>query len=209
MTDTPPPPHRPDQPFVPDSDISAAAYLAGQEAAHNKWLLLIVGIVTLIGGVIAIAMPLVASYTATLIVAWVLIASGVVGLFAAFRRQHGWHMVAAFLSAALSILIGLLVLAQPVLGLLTLTALIIAYFAVSGALRVYYGARLLKGGVGGVWMIAGGALSLLLAVLLLSGLPSAAAWVPGFLLGIDLMVWGVILIAIALRVSQLAATHHR
>ncbi len=188
-----------------DSALPEVAYAAGQETAHNKWLLLIVGIVTLIGGVIAIAMPLLASVTAALVMGWVLIASGVVGMIAAFRRRHGWHMVAALLSAGLSIIFGLLILIQPVVGLVTITALIIAFFAISGAVRIYYGARLLSSKAGGGWMIAGGVLSVVLAVMLISGLPFSAAWVPGVLLGIDLIIWGVILIAIGTRAAQLSA----
>ncbi|WP_324753006.1 HdeD family acid-resistance protein [Roseovarius sp. Pro17] len=197
--------YTPHDPAMPDTPASEAAYAAGQEAAHNKWLLLIIGIVTLIGGLLAIAMPLIASFTAALVMAWVLIASGIVGIIAAFRRRHGWHMLAAFLSAALSVVIGLLILAQPMIGLITITALIIVFFATSGALRIYYGARLIKTGAGGGWMIAGGALSLLLAVMLISGLPFSAAWVPGVLLGIDLTIWGAILIAIGTRAAQLSA----
>ncbi|MFD0859608.1 HdeD family acid-resistance protein [Roseovarius aquimarinus] len=190
---------------APDSAASQAAYLAGREGAHNKWLLLIIGIVTLIAGVLAIAMPFLASITAAFVAGWVLVASGAIGLIAAFRRRHGWHMVAAALSAALSVFIGLMILAQPVLGLITITALIIGFFAASGALRVYYGIRLMRYGSGGGWMIAGGALSLILAVMLISGLPFSAAWVPGVLLGIDLVTWGAILIALGSRSEQIAA----
>lgn len=201
MTDTRPP--RPNDPRMPDTPASEAAYAAGQEAAHNKWLLLIIGVVTLIGGLIAIFMPLLASFTAALVVGWVLVASGLVGIIAAIRRNHGWHMLSAALGAALSVVIGVLILLQPIVGLLTLTALIIAFFAASGALRIYYGMRLLRDGDGGGWMIAGGALSVVLAVMLLTGLPFSAAWVPGFLLGIDLTIWGVILIALGVSAARL------
>ena len=190
---------------TPDTPTSQAAYAAGQEAAHNKWLLLIIGIVTLIGGTLAIAMPLVASVTAAFFAAWILIASGVVGVVAAVRRRHGWHMLAAALSGALSILIGLLILAQPMIGLITITALIIAFFAASGALRLYYGARMLRQGDGGGWLIAGGLLAVVLAVMLLSGLPFSAAWVPGVLLGVDLVMWGIILIAVGTQNAKLSA----
>jgi uncharacterized membrane protein HdeD (DUF308 family) len=205
VTQTP----RPSGPALPDTPTSEAAYAAGQEAAHNKWLLLTIGIVTLIGGVIAILMPLLASFTAVLVAGWVLIASGMVGLIAAFRRNHGWHMLSAAMGAALSVLIGVLILLQPMAGLLTLTALIIVFFAASGALRVFYGVRLLRDkpgyGAGGGWMIAGGALSVALAAMLLTGLPFSAAWVPGVLLGIDLTIWGMILITLGTGTARLAA----
>lgn len=181
------------------------AFVAGKEAAHNKWILLIIGIVTLIGGTLAIAMPLIASVTAVFFAAWILIASGVVGIVAALRRRHGWHMLAAALSGALSVLIGLLILAQPIIGLITVTALIIAFFAASGALRLYYGVRMWRQGDGGGWLIAGGLLALVLAAMLLAGLPLSAAWVPGVLLGIDLVMWGIILIAVGTQSAKLAA----
>lgn len=202
MSDTPPP--RPED-TAPDTPASEAAYAMGQEAAHNKWVLILIGGVTLAGGIIAIAMPLLASFTAALVAAWVLIASGLVGLIAAIRRRHGWHMLPTALGAILSILIGVLILLQPFAGLLTLTMLVIAFFAASGALRLYYGARLMREGAGGGWMVAGGVLSLLLAVMLLTGLPFNAAWVPGVLLGIDLTIWGVILIALGTSSARLAA----
>lgn len=205
MTETETHSPKPHDANLPNTPASEAAYAAGQEAAHNKWLLLIIGIVTLIGGMIAIAMPLLASFTAALVAAWVLIASGLVGIVAALRRHHGWHMLSAALGAALSVLIGVLILLQPMIGLLTLTALIIAFFAASGALRLYYGARLLRDGSGGGWMIAGGALSVILAIILLTGLPFSAAWVPGVLLGVDLMIWGIILIAVGTTSARLAA----
>lgn len=207
MTDQDTP--RPHDPDMPDTPASQAAYAAGQEAAHNKWLLLIIGIVTLIAGMAAIALPLLASFAAVLVAGWVLIASGMVGIVAAVRRRHGWHMLSAAAGAALSVVIGVLIVLQPALGLLTLTTLIIAFFAVSGALRLYYGARLWREGDGGGWMIAGGALSLVLAVLLLTGLPVSAAWVPGVLLGIDLIVWGAILIATGSTSARLAAARER
>lgn len=181
------------------------AFVAGKEAAHNKWLLLIIGIVTLIGGTLAIAMPLLASVTAAFFAAWVLIASGAIGIIASLRRRHGWHMLAAALSGALSVLIGLLILAQPMIGLITITAIIIAFFAASGALRLYYGVRMMRQGDGGGWLIAGGLLALVLAGMLLAGLPLSAAWVPGVLLGIDLVMWGIILIAVGTQGAKLAA----
>ena len=51
-------------------------------------------------------------------------------------------------------------------------------------------------------MVAVGALSVLLAVLLFLGLPGNAAIVPGLVLGVDLVLWGVILLSAALRVGR-------
>jgi len=173
------------------------AFRAGKAAAQNRWLLLVLGAVTVLAGVVALAMPFFASIAAALLVGWVLIASGVVGLFAAFRRNEGWHIAAAFALSLLAIVTGGLILVQPIAGILAITTLIIAYFAAAGILRIYYGAK--SFGDGGGWMVAAGALSLLLAILLWFGLPFNAAWVPGVLLGLDLILWGALLIAFGMR----------
>jgi len=192
----------PTLPPAPPETAPRSAYDAGVSAGKNRWLLLAVGGVTVLAGLIALAMPFVASLTATLFVGWLLLGSGIAGLITAFRRHEGSDIAAAFALAVLSVIAGVLILLQPVVGILALTTLIIAYFFATGALRLYYGTRLW--GAGGGWMIAGGAVSVALSVLLWFGLPFNAAWIPGVLLGVDLVIWGAMLIALAIRVGAQA-----
>ena len=176
------------------------AFRAGKAAAQNRWLLGLVGIVTVVAGVIALAMPFLASLTAALVAGWVLIASGAVGLVSAVRRDAGWSLAASFALALVSILAGVMTLVLPGAGMLALTTLLIAYFAASGVLRSYYGAGAMRRGGG--WMVAAGLLSLGLAVLLFFGLPFSAVWVPGVMLGVDLVIFGALQIALAVRAGQ-------
>lgn len=184
---------------APDA-TARTAFEAGKSAARNRGLLLFVGIVTVVAGAAALALPLLASLTAALLVGWVLVATGAVGLFTAFRRHHGWQLAASFVLSLVSIAGGVLMLAQPVAGIFALATIIIAYFAASGVLRIWYGVR--SFGDGGGWMVATGAVSLILAALLWFGLPFSAAWVPGVMLGVDLILWGAVQIALALRLGR-------
>lgn len=179
------------------------AFDAGKAAAANRWLLMLVGAVTVLAGLVALLMPFLASITAALIVGWVLIASGVVGLVTAFRRREGWALAASFALSVVAILAGILMLVQPIAGVLALTTVLIGYFAATGVLRVYHGVRAF--GSGGGWMIAIGVLSLLLAALLWFELPFSAAWVPGVLLAVDLIVWGAVQIGQGLRLGRMGA----
>lgn len=179
------------------------AFRAGKAAPQNRWLLIVVGIVTVVAGVAALLMPLLASLTAAILVGWLLVISGAFGLVTAFRRRDGWQLAAAFAVSLVSIVGGLLMLVQPVAGIFALTTILIAYFAASGLLRIWYGAR--SFGDGGGWMVATGALSLVLAVLLWFGLPFSAAWVPGVMLGVDLLFWGALQIALAIRIGRAAS----
>lgn len=186
------------------SPKDASAFQQGKSAATNRWVLLIIGIVTVLAGLLALVMPFFASITAVLLVGWLLIASGVVGLISAFRRQEGWHLAAAFALSIISVIGGVVMLAQPIAGILALTTILIAYFAVSGVFRIYYGAHAI--GDGGGWMIATGVLSVILAVLVFLGLPFSATWVPGLMLGVDLVFWGAVQIALGLREGRTGET---
>jgi len=172
-----------------------------------RWPLYLLGGVSVLAGILAIAVPFVASLTAAILVGGLLLGSGIVGLVTTFRRRDGSQMAAAFAVAVISVIAGLLMLFQPVAGILALTTLIIAFFAAIGALRVWYGAKSL--GEGGGWMVATGVLSLALAALLWFGLPFNAAWVPGVLLGVDLIIWGTMLIVFGGRMGASASTRDR
>ena len=179
----------------------AEAYEAGRRAAGNRWLLYAVGIVSIVAGAIAILMPFLGTLTAAFVAGAALVASGLAGLFTAFRRHEGWQVAAAFAVSLLSIVVGVMIFLQPVAGIFALTTLVIAWFGASGILRVWYGFRSL--GDGGGWMAAFGVLSIALALLLWFGLPFSAVWVLGLLLGVDLMMWGALMIAFAVRAGRM------
>lgn len=183
-----------------DLKARAAAYDAGRNAGANQWVLYALGIVSILGGIIAIAMPLLGTLTAALVAGAALVASGLMGLFTAFRRHEGWHVAAAFALALLSIVVGVMIFLQPLAGIFALTTLVIAWFGASGLLRIWYGAKSL--GDGGGWMLALGILSVAVALMLWFGLPFSATWVLGVLLGIDLAVWGALMIALAVRIGR-------
>lgn len=192
MTDTYDTQHAHDAP-------QAESFRAGKVAAENRWLLAIVGGVSVLAGLFALAMPFLASLTATALVGWILIISGVVGLVTAVRRKAGWSLGASFAFAIVCVIGGVVMLAQPIMGLFALTTVLIAHFAASGVLRLFYGFRALRDGGG--WMVAAGLFPLLLAALLFFGLPFSAAWVPGVMLGVDLILWGALQIALAVQIA--------
>ncbi|MEL6644884.1 MAG: HdeD family acid-resistance protein [Pseudomonadota bacterium] len=192
--------HEADRGADASKETKDAAFQAGKAVAHNRWLLLIVGTITVLAGVAAIAMPFLASLAAAVIVAWALILSGGVGLFTAFRRHDGWHIASSFALSVLSILGGILILSQPIAGLFALTTILIAFFAAAGILKIYYGVQ--SWGDGGGWMVALGVVSVLFAALLWFEPPFNAAWLPGVVLAVDLILWGALQIALAIRIGR-------
>jgi uncharacterized membrane protein HdeD (DUF308 family) len=168
---------------------------------HKHWVLFLVeGILLTVLGMLAILLPAVASLAATLIFGWILLLSGGMGLVTTLRARHapgfGWSL----LSALIGLVAGVLLLARPVLGTLSLTAVLIAFLLAEGVVSIFYAIEHRKGfSAGWGWMLASGLLDLVLAVILLAGLPGTAVWALGVLLGVNMIVGGAALISMALR----------
>ena len=182
------------------TDVERVA--AAVTATINKhWVLFLVeGILLTVLGMLAILLPAVASLAATLIFGWILLLSGGMGLVTTIRARHapgfGWSL----LSALIGLVAGVLLLARPVPGTLSLTAVLIAFLMAEGVVSIFYATEHRKGfSAGWGWMLASGLLDLVLAVILLAGLPGTAVWALGVLLGVNMIVGGAALISMALQ----------
>ncbi len=168
---------------------------------HKHWALFLAeGILLTVLGMLAILLPAVASLAATLIFGWILLLSGGMGLVTTLRARHapgfGWSL----LSALIGLVAGVLLLARPVLGTLSLTAVLIAFLVAEGVVSIFYATEHRKGfSAGWGWMLASGLLDLVLAVILLAGLPGTAVWALGVLLGVNMIVGGAALVSMALQ----------
>jgi uncharacterized membrane protein HdeD (DUF308 family) len=168
---------------------------------HEHWrLFLIEGIILLILGAAAIIVPPIASLTTALFLGWLFLISGVVGLITTLSMRQapgfGWSL----LSAAFGIIAGVLLIGWPVSGVLSLTLVLIVFFIADGVAAIMYSLehrRELSGRWG--WMLASGIIDLILAGLILAGLPGTAAWAIGLLVGINLIFGGVAVVAMALH----------
>lgn len=164
---------------------------------HRWGWLLALGIVQIIVGGIAIAVPIVASLAAVAIFGAVLIVSAIFQLIHAFKAR-AWPRSAWYgLSGVLYGIAGFLVVAFPLGGALTLAVLIAILFIADGALRVLF-AMTAPAAVGRGWLMAAGCCGILVGVILLIGWPLTALWVTGLLLGVNLIFTGAMNIAIVI-----------
>ena len=173
-------------------------------AIHEHWVLfLIEGIILLILGVIAILVPLIATLAFTILVGWLFLISGVVGLITTFWARHAPGFWWSLISAIIGILAGVALLASPVVGALSLTLVLIAFFIIEGVASIMYAVdhrRQLTGSW--AWMLVSGIIDLILAAIILAGLPETAVWALGLLVGINMLFGGSALIAMALAARQ-------
>jgi len=175
-------------------------------ALHEHWVLFLVeGVVLLVLGATAIALPLLATLALTIIIGWLFLVSGVIGLVTTFMMRQAPGFWWSLISAVLAIAVGLLLLARPISGAVSLTILLVVFFIVEGAASIMFALdhkRELSGKWG--WMLASGVVDLVLAALIFGGLPSTAAWAIGLLVGINMIFGGSALIAMALHARSAA-----
>ena len=179
---------------------------AARTALHEHWVLfLIEGIVLLILGVIAVIIPPIATLAVTIFLGWLILISGVIGLVTTFWMRHAPGFWWSLLSAILGIVVGVMLLASPVIGALSLTFVLISFFLIEGAVTIMFALdhkRELSGQWG--WMLMSGIIDLVLAAMILAGLPSTAAWAIGLLVGINMIFGGTALTAMALHARKAA-----
>ncbi len=189
-------------------DINQLQRAFSQSIREHWKLFLIEGIVLVILGLLAIVVPPLATVAVEIFIGWLFLISGVAGLITTFGARHAPGFWWALLSAVLGIAAGIVLLAWPLSGIVTLTLLLIVFFTIEGVLSIMYALehkRELTGQWG--WMLVSGIIDLALAAIILAGLPGTAAWALGLLVGINMLFGGASMIAIALhaRSSDAAA----
>ena len=83
----------------------------------------------------------------------------------------------------------------------TLTFLLAAYFVATGVVKAVAAFQLRPIG-GWAWALASAAASILLGLVVFSGFPGSATWAIGLLVGIDLLFYGMTLLAVRAAVNR-------
>jgi uncharacterized membrane protein HdeD (DUF308 family) len=154
-------------------------------------------------GLAAMIVPPLASLAVTIFLGWMFLISGIVGLFATWwaRQMPGFWW--SLFSAALAVLAGGILLAKPVQGVLTLTIVISAYFLAEGVVTIMYALEHRRElSERWSWLLISGVMDLLIAFIIVAGLPGSAEWAIGLLVGINLVLGGASLVGMALAARQ-------
>jgi uncharacterized membrane protein HdeD (DUF308 family) len=173
-------------------------------AVREHWVAFLVeGILLVILGLAAIIVPPLASLAVTIFLGWLFLISGIAGLVLTFwaRQMPGfwWSLI----SAVLAVLAGIILLARPLQGVLTLTIVVGAYFLAEGVTTIMYALEHRRElSERWSWMLVSGILDILIAAIIIAGLPGSAEWAIGLLVGINLLFGGASLIGVALAARQ-------
>lgn len=184
---------------INQSDINRIQ-AAVSTSLHSHWQLFFVeGLVLLLLGLAAIVLPQITTFAVEIIIGWLLLISGIVGLIATFRMRHAPGFFWSLVSAVLAIAAGIVLLRWPLSGALSLTVILTVFFVVEGVASIFYALehkRELSGRW--AWMLVSGALDLILGGIIFLGLPGTAAWAIGLLVGINMVFGGSAIMSMAL-----------
>jgi uncharacterized membrane protein HdeD (DUF308 family) len=116
--------------------------------------------------------------------------------WASHAPGYWWSLVSALLGTGA----GLVLLAWPANGVVTLTLVLVIVFAIEGIASIMYALdhRQHRSGRWN-WMLFSGFFDLILAAMIFIGLPGTAAWAIGLLVGINMIFGGSALVAMALH----------
>ena len=149
-------------------------------------------------GLLAAALPVFTTLAVEILVGWLLIIGGAwraVSLVRSTRMPgRGWSLA----MAVAAIVLGALLVAMPLAGMLTLTMLLVTYLVLEAFGKMLFGLDLRRHSRSWIWVFATGVLDLVLAALIFAGWPSTAAWAIGLLVAINMIFFGVALVVISL-----------
>ena len=140
-------------------------------------------------GILAIAAPFQSGIAASVVVSVLMIAAGMTFLFYCFKARSFGSGFGQFLLGGITIAAGVFMLAEPMMTLFSLTAVLVAFFLADGIVTLYQGFKH-KGQEGWGWVVFSGLSSIALAVLIGYGWPDSGQYAVGILVGVRLLFSG-------------------
>ena len=171
------------------------------QAIRGKWIWLVVlGISLIVLGTILLGFPVIATLaTVTALGVLILLGGGmeVVGAF----WCHEWSgFFIALLSGILGVVVGLMLLGNPIQGGITLTILLASFLFVGGIFKVVASLTHRFGGWG--WLLLSGAIDIVLGIMIWAELPMSGLTIIGLLVGISAIFRGVSWLMLGLTLKQ-------
>lgn len=165
-----------------------------------KWLMAS-GILTIIVGVMALIGPFFFGLAATVFIGATLMFFGIVHTVNAIKNHKQLGFGLSLFSGVVAFFAGAFLWFEPMAGLVTFGAFITIYFFISGIIRMTMSLEF-KPTKGWGWIFLNGLITTFLAVFLFTQLPLSALWLPGVILGIDLVFFGLAQIAFSKQVKE-------
>lgn len=172
--------------------------------AHWR-LFLFEGIFFILLGFCAIVIPQFFSVVIVIFLGWLIVFGGVIHLSRAlfFRDMPGFGLWLGL--GVLQVVVGYLLIADPIAGVLTLTMMMTLFFALEGIIKIYL-ALMMRPLPHWQFVLFSGITALAFALIILVFWSETAQWLLGLFLGINMIMLGVAMVKMSLRHKDRADT---
>ena len=164
--------------------------------------MLATGIAMVVIGIVAILAPFASGVLFNMIFAAILIGAGIVEFVDAVRAGTWQRGVLLGLAGIVTVAAGVLFIARPVVGLVVLSIVFLAYLVFVGVFRIVMGFQLPRGAPGKAWSFVSGIVALVLAYLALAQMPNTSSWLIGTYIGVSLIFSGIARMSLARGFSK-------
>lgn len=179
---------------------AAAAPLPRRGAA--PWFI-VKGVLLILLGTLAAALPELAGVAGALVFGWVLVLAGLFGIISLFGSRSHAHPLLTAISALAALVAGGLILWRPLIGAVTLAIFIAAYLFVDGIALVGLGwDQRRRAARGWPWLIVAGVVNVLLALVILAMRPLGNVLLLGFFIAVDLIIAGIAMVTLGLHARR-------
>lgn len=152
-------------------------------------------------GVLAIFLPVVFTMAINVILGWLLILAGLVQGVSVIQNRDLPGYASRLVMSILALVFGLFLILAPVAGIVTITALLATYLVIEGVIKMMMAMRLREEYSRWFIILLSGLVAFGLGLVLFAGLPAAAFWALGLFLGVNLLFFGLALIALTWEIT--------
>jgi uncharacterized membrane protein HdeD (DUF308 family) len=183
------------------------------KSTPDHWVLFIAeGVVLILLGLLAMAVPLIANENVTGILGWLFLASGATGLATTYWARQAPGFLWSLVSALLAVFVGVVLIenkSEDLYGGLLgwpfhdagpMRMILVAFFVTEGALSIMFAIEHRRQfSTRWAFMLASGIVDIGLGSLIIFALPGTSAWTMGLLVAVNMVVGGAALIAIGVH----------
>ena len=184
--------------FNPFGPSSGPFGTHGERLQHRRGWVIASGLFSVVLGILALTLTVTATIASVLLIGIFMLVAGAIELSVGLRMRSLGRMILWELAGLLYVAAGLFAIAQPAVGSVVLTLMLGAGMLATGLVRMIFGFRVTGTRSRGA-LVAAGAVTALVGLLILVGWPGNSFVVLGVFLGVDLLLYGITWTMLGLR----------
>jgi uncharacterized membrane protein HdeD (DUF308 family) len=174
---------------------------------ENASLAVTSGVILIIVGTMALTSPLVAGSSSTIMVGVLLVIGGIGQCILDFKAGAFGRSLLTFIVGLLMIIAGSYMATQPVVGLASLTLILVIYLVVTALFELIMAFQI-RPAEGWGSMLINGIVTLLLGIMLWRQFPLSGAWAICIVFGVKMMFSGWLLVFIGITAQEKTKPYH-